>query len=120
MATPAQHLAQLLDALRAVLEDERSALLSGTAEAINEAARRKTLVAEMLEQLTDIPSTPRPDPQELIPLMRYNQENAVICDAMLRHLTGAVDKLRRRDPHRSYKADGTEENWSPQHALGAA
>jgi hypothetical protein len=39
---------------------------------------------------------------------------------MLRHLTAAIDRLRRQDPHRSYNADGSEQVRSAQHALGAA
>jgi len=41
-------------------------------------------------------------------------------DAMLRHLTDAIDRLRQIDLHRSYNADGSEQNCSAQHALGAA
>jgi hypothetical protein len=39
---------------------------------------------------------------------------------MLRHLTAAIDRLRRQDPHRSYKPDGSEQSHSARHALGAA
>jgi hypothetical protein len=67
-----------------------------------------------------VPGTKRPDPALLQPLARYNQENAVICAAMLRHLTAAIDRLRRQDPHRSYNPDGSEQSHSSRHALGAA
>jgi flagellar biosynthesis/type III secretory pathway chaperone len=120
MENPPSHLIGLVDQLRAVLEEERRALLSGTAEAIGAITQRKMVLADMLEQATVVPGVSRPSPDWLIPLMRYNQENAVICDAMLRHLTASIDKLRRRDPHRSYRSDGTEHSSSAQHALGAA
>jgi hypothetical protein len=120
MANSDERLVELIDELREVLEEERRALLSGTAAAINAMTQRKMLVADMIEQATTVPGTPRPDPAALIPLARYNQENAVICATMLRHLTAAIDRLRRYDPHRSYKPDGSEQNRSVQHALGAA
>jgi hypothetical protein len=120
IANAAAHLADLIEEMRDVLEDERRALLSGTAEAINTTTRRKMLVADMIEQATTVLGAARPDPAMLIPLMRYNQENAIICATMLRHLTAAIDKLRRRDPHRSYKPDGSEQTSAAQHALGAA
>jgi len=120
MTTPAERLDELIDELREVLELERRALLSGTAEAINAATQRKMLVADMIDQAAMVPGTPRPNPASLRPLVRYNQENAVICAAMLRHLTAAIDRLRRQDPHRSYRSDGSEQNRSAQHALGAA
>jgi hypothetical protein len=41
MTSPDERLGQLIDELRDVLEDERRALLSGTADAINAAAQRK-------------------------------------------------------------------------------
>jgi hypothetical protein len=120
MTSPDERLGQLIDELRDVLEDERRALLSGTADAINAAAQRKMLVADMIEQATLIAGTPRPNPGLLRPLVRYNQENAVICAAMLRHLTAAIDRLRRQDPHRSYRPDGSEQARPARHALGAA
>ncbi|HXC26343.1 MAG TPA: hypothetical protein VNV38_00105 [Stellaceae bacterium] len=118
--TPAQRLADLVEELRDVLEEERRALLSGTPAVISAITQRKMLVADLIDQATLIPGTPRPDPRLLQPLARYNQENAVICAAMLRHLTAAIDRLRRQDPHRSYNQDGSEQNRSSQHALGAA
>jgi hypothetical protein len=120
MALPAGHLSELIDELRDLLHRERRALLSGTPEAINMITQHKMLVADLIDQATMVPGTPRPTPATLQSLARYNQENAVICAAMLRHLTGAIDRLRRQDPHRSYLPDGSEQNRSGQHALGAA
>ena len=119
-ATPAGRLAELIEELREVLEEERRALLSGTPSVISTVTQRKMLVADLIDQATLVPGTPRPDPALLRPLARYNQENAVICAAMLRHLTAAIDRLRRQDPHRSYNPDGSEQNRSSQLALGAA
>ncbi|HTZ37432.1 MAG TPA: hypothetical protein VMB84_15475 [Stellaceae bacterium] len=116
----AGHLANLLEELHDVLADERRALLSGTAEAINVTTRRKMLLAEMIEEATSVLGAPRPGIAVLLPLMRYNQENAIICAAMLRHLTGAIDRLHQDDPHRSYRPDGSEQRRSAPHALGAA
>lgn len=120
MATPAEHLEELIRQLRDVLEAERRTLLSGAPAAISAITQRKMLIAELLDQAVLVPGTPRPDPALLQPLARYNQENAVICGAMLRHLTAAIDRLRRQDPHRSYSPDGSEQRRSSQHALGAA
>ena len=118
--TTGEHLGGLLDELRDVLERERQALLSGKAETIRTVTHHKMLVANLIEQATTVPGTPRPNAAVLQRLARYNQENAVICGAMLRHLTDAIDRLRRYDPHRSYRPDGSEQSHSAQHALGAA
>ena len=118
--TPGEHLIDLIEELRDVLERERQALLSGTPEVIRTVTQHKMLVADLIEQATMTPGSPRPGQAELLPLARYNQENAVICAAMLRHLTAAIDKLGRHDPHRSYRSDGSEQTRSAQHALGAA
>jgi hypothetical protein len=120
MANTDDHLIELIDELRDVLEEERRALLGGTAEAINAATQRKTIIADQIEQASFAVGAARPDRDTLITLAHYNRENAVICAAMLRHLTGAIDRLRRQAPHRSYKPDGSEQNRSLQHALGAA
>jgi flagellar biosynthesis/type III secretory pathway chaperone len=120
VAVAPDHLAELIEELRAVLEEERHALLSGTAATINEVTQRKTILADTIEQATNASGTPRPGAAELIALARYNQENAIICNTMLRHLTAAIDRLRRQDPHRSYKPDGSEESRSARRALGAA
>jgi flagellar biosynthesis/type III secretory pathway chaperone len=120
MSGSGEQLVELIEELRELLEAERRVLLSGTPVAIGAITQRKTLVADLIEQATMVPGTPRPDPALLRRLARYNQENAVICAAMLRHLTGAIDRLRHRDPHRSYGPDGSEQPRSAQHALGAA
>ena len=85
----------LIDELRGVLEEERRALLSGTAEVINAVAQRKLLLADMIEQATVVPGSPRPGAAELVALARYNQENAVICDTMLRHQIGRASCRER-------------------------
>jgi flagellar biosynthesis/type III secretory pathway chaperone len=120
MAAPAEHLTELIEELRDVLEEERRALLSGTPATINAVTQRKNMIAELIDQATLVPGTSRPAPTLLQPLARYNQENAVICAAMLRHLTAAIDRLHQQDPHRSYNPDGSEQSRSAQHALGAA
>jgi flagellar biosynthesis/type III secretory pathway chaperone len=120
MAQSSNRLPGLIAELRDVLEEERRALLSGTPEAIQAITQKKNLVADLIEEATTAPGAGQPDPAQLAPLVRYNRENAVICDAMLRHLTAAIDRLRRQDPHRSYRPDGSEQSRSTQHALGAA
>jgi flagellar biosynthesis/type III secretory pathway chaperone len=120
MTITSENLDELIGELQDVLERERQALLSGTAEAIRTVTQHKMLVADLIDQATLVPGTPRPAPALLRPLARYNQENAVICAAMLRHLTAAIDRLHQQDPHRSYKPDGSEQSRSAQHALGAA
>lgn len=120
MATPTERLAELIDELRDILEEERRTLLSGKPETISAVTLRKMLVADLIDQTTLAPGAGRPDPSVLRPLARYNQENAVICAAMLRHLTAAIDRLRRQDPHRSYNSDGSEQSRSSRHVLGAA
>ena len=120
MTATAENLHELIKELRDVLERERQALLSGTPEAIRTVTQHKTLVADLIDRAMLDPEAPRPDPALLRPLARYNQENAVICAAMLRHLTAAIDRLHQQDPHRSYNPDGSEQSRSAQHALGAA
>lgn len=120
MANDATRLGALVDDLRDVLEEERRALLSGTPDAINAIAQRKLALAETIEAATAGADASRPHPDALAALARYNQENAVICAAMLRHLTAAIDRLRHHDPHRSYNPDGSEQSSPARHALGAA
>ena len=120
MRTPTERLGELVEELADVLQRERRALLSGTPEVINTITRHKMLVADLIDQATIVPGAEPPEPELLQPLARYNQENAVICAAMLRHLTAAIDRLRRQDLHRSYNRDGSEQHRASQHALGAA
>lgn len=120
MTTAAEHLRELIDDLRDLLVEERRVLLSGTPEAIGAITQRKTMLADLIDEATFTPGAGRPSPDLLRPLARYNQENAIICAAMLRHLTAAIDRLRRQDPHRSYNPDGSEQHRASRHALGAA
>ena len=120
MADPAGHLTELVDELRDILEQERRALLSGAPATITAVTQRKMLLADEIDQATMMPGAPRPNPTLLEPLARYNQQNAVICAAMLRHLSAAIDRLRQLDPHRSYGPDGAEQSHAARHALGAA
>ncbi|HVC53094.1 MAG TPA: hypothetical protein VND87_13825 [Stellaceae bacterium] len=120
MTTQPGRLSALLDELTAVLEEERATLLSGGAEAINAVTRRKLSLAETIEAAVAAPDTPLPDLETLTRLARYNRDNAIICGAMLRHLTAALDRLRRIDLHRSYNSDGSEQRPAARHSLGAA
>jgi flagellar biosynthesis/type III secretory pathway chaperone len=113
-------LAALLDELRAVLEEERRTLLAGRPERIDAVTRRKLALAERLERHDALAGAAAPDLAELSALARYNRENSVICGAMLRYLTEAVDRLRQLDLHRSYNPDGSEARRSAKQALGAA
>lgn len=120
MAIPSDRLSELIDQLRDILEEERRALLSGAPDTITAITQRKMMIADQIDQATPAPGARRPDPAVLQKLARYNQENAVICAAMLRHLTAAIDRLHQQDPHRSYTRDGSEQSRSSRHALGAA
>jgi flagellar biosynthesis/type III secretory pathway chaperone len=120
MVTPPESLSELVAQLGDALAEERQALLSGKPEQIAAASQKKAALADRIEAATAVPGAPRPSADSLTTLARYNQENGVICDAMLRHLTDAIDRVRQIDLHRSYNADGTEQNRSAQHALGAA
>jgi hypothetical protein len=113
-------LEQLLDELRRILEEERIALLIGPPSRIDAAIARKLALADDIERETK--NAPRTLPQlnVLRALARYNRQNSVICSAMLRHVTGALDRLRRRDLHRSYNPDGSEQNPPSQRLVGAA
>lgn len=108
----------LIEELRQLLAEERRALLSGNPDFIMQVVQRKLAAAEALERAATAPVS-----QELLTALdRYNRENAIICGTMLRHLTEALDTLRRRGGlHRSYRLDGSEEHAasSPQ-TLGAA
>ena len=110
----------LLDALRRVLEEERRTLLSGIPAQLPPVTQRKLELADAIEQETRPGTTPIADLNQLKALARYNRENSVICNAILRHMTVALDRLRQRDPHRSYRADGTEQNPPSGRLVGAA
>jgi hypothetical protein len=118
--TAETELAALLDELATVLVEERRALLGGLPDAVTAVVRRKLALAEAIERLTGSDGVPLPDPARLELLARCNQENAVICAAMLRHLTAAIDTLRRHDLHRSYRPDGSEHGPDARTTLGAA
>ena len=110
----------LLDDLRHVLEEERRTLLSGAPTRLDTVTQHKLALADAIERLTEAGATARTDIGALTALARYNRENSVICTAILRHMTGALDRLRQRDPHRSYRADGSEQNPPSQRLVGAA
>jgi len=116
---PAAALPALLEELREVLEEERRTLLGGSAAAISAVTQKKLALAEAIEQEVTVPGT-LPSLETLTRLARYNRENEIICGAMLRHLTAALDRLRRIDLHRSYNPDGSEQRPAARHALGAA
>jgi flagellar biosynthesis/type III secretory pathway chaperone len=113
-------LATLLEELRRVLEEERGILLSGNAEQINAITQRKMVLADTIERASAGIDRAAPLREILRRLARYNRENSVICTAILRHMTAALDKLQRRDPHRSYGPDGVEHNPPSHRPLGAA
>jgi hypothetical protein len=113
-------LASLLDELRQVLELERQTLVTGNPETINAITLRKLALAEAIDAAWHSEAEGRPSRELLVWLDRFNRENAIICAAMLRHLTLALDKLRSDTPHRSYGPDGAEQNGTVPQALGAA
>jgi len=113
-------LATLLDDLKSVLEEERRTLLSGIPAKLQIVTRRKLDLADAIEQETKPGTTAMTDLNQLRALARYNRENSVICGAILRHMTGALDQLRQRDLHRSYREDGSEQNPPSGRLVGAA
>lgn len=113
-------LTALLDDLRRVLEEERQTLLSGMPARLQIVAQRKLDLADAIEQETRPGTSDMADLNQLRALARYNRENSVICGAILRHMTGSLDRLRQRDPHRSYRADGSEHNPPSGRLVGAA
>lgn len=119
-ATDDDRLSELLARLRQALEDERRALLGGVPERIAAAVERKLALADSLEAEKPTGAAVAAQVRCLADLDRYNRENAVIVSALLRHMTQALDELRRHDAHRSYQPDGTERNHPPSHTLGAA
>lgn len=120
MSAPSRGLASLLDELRRVLEEERGILLSGVPARLQQVTTQKHALAEAIEDATRPGTTPLPDLHLLKTLARYNRENSVICHAILRHMTAALDRLRQNELHRSYRADGTEQNPPSGRLVGAA
>lgn len=120
MTTANDDLPALLGQLQHVLEEERRALLAGNPERITAMAQSKLTLAEVIEEETARPGAASPSRETLIALARYNRQNATICSAMLRHLTQAIDRLHRYEPHRSYQPDGSEKSPPAPHMLGAA
>lgn len=120
MTTNEASLPVLLDRLRQLLEEERGLLLSGSAEQITATAQRKLKLADEIERACAKLGSAAAETETLTRLARYNRENSVICNAILRHMTAALDKLRQRDPHRSYGPDGAELNPPSHRPLGAA
>ena len=120
MAPETSPLAALLDELRLALETERLALLSGRPARVDAAVHRKLALADAIERATPAGCRPAADRRLLLALSRYNRENFVICSAILRHMTLALDRLRQREPHRSYGPDGSERNPPSQRLVGAA
>jgi flagellar biosynthesis/type III secretory pathway chaperone len=120
MANAGETLAELLSELHATLEEERRVLLSGRPAPIAEIAERKLRLAERIEAASGLAGAGSPDAQTMVALDRYNRGNAVICAAMLRHLTRTLDRLRQCDCHRSYGPDGAERGPATQGRLGAA
>jgi flagellar biosynthesis/type III secretory pathway chaperone len=120
MSNIARTLSDLLFELRAILEEERRILLSGSPARIAGVVERKLRLAEAIETACDLPDSAPPSVETVISLDRYNRGNSVICAAMLRHLTRTLDRLRQRECHRSYGPDGAEHSPPAQSRLGAA
>ncbi|HEX3522202.1 MAG TPA: hypothetical protein VHT52_08960 [Stellaceae bacterium] len=120
MTTTSDRISTLLAELRQVLEEERAALLSGRPEPLSRVVERKLALAEMIETECANPADAPPNVETLGWLDRYNQENSVICSAMLRQMTRTIDKLRQHELHRSYGPDGAETSPPAQNPLGAA
>jgi len=114
-------LQQRLADLYALLTEERAVLLEGSPARLTAIADAKLKLAQHIEQLAADPDQAPPDRDSLLRLDRYNRENAIICDTMLRHFVAAIDSLRRHDPHRSYTVSGGEKKTRPVTlALGTA
>lgn len=120
MTEPENPLPSLLNELRRILEQERQTLMTGNPEGINAITQRKLALAKEIEAAWSAGPRPAPSTQLMTWLARYNQENAVICTAMLRHLSAALDRLRLHEPHRSYGPDGNEHTIPSPQVLGAA
>jgi flagellar biosynthesis/type III secretory pathway chaperone len=112
-------LADLVAELERLLEEERAILLSGRPERLAGVAERKLLLAEAIESVRDTPQMAACR-EAVLRLATYNHGNSVICSALLRQLRRTMDALRRRELHRSYRADGAESSPAAQNRLGAA
>lgn len=110
----------LFAGLQQLLEEERTALLAGEPERITAIASQKRALADEIETEAAQSAVTEPPAELLRRLARYNRENSVICSAMLRHMTETIDKLRQYEPHRSYRADGSERAQAVRNTLGAA
>lgn len=120
MAGAPEFLPMLLDAMHRVLDEERTALLSGSPDQITAATQRKLALADRIERECPAPPASQSERDRIAELARYNRENAMICSAMLTHMTAALDKLRGHDPHRSYAADGNDRTPAAPNVLGSA
>jgi flagellar biosynthesis/type III secretory pathway chaperone len=120
MDSASDRLSPLLGELQQLLVEERNALLAGNPEQITDIAARKLALAGRIEAEAAAPGAMLPGPEALVGLDRYNRQNGAICAAMLRHMVQAIDKLRRHEPHRSYRPDGSERELPARHTLGAA
>lgn len=124
MTALANPLSSLLAELTELLAEEREAFLSCSPERIAALAQKKLALADRIERATTVPGAiapaVAPGADTLSRLARANRENGMICSAMLRHMTQALDTLRRAAPHRSYRPDGSEHNPPAPHTLGAA
>jgi flagellar biosynthesis/type III secretory pathway chaperone len=121
MPRSSDRLSSLLAELRQILEEERAILLSGTPQRISGVVERKLALAEEIESQFAAPAAITPSIVEILSwLERYNRGNSVICSALLRHMTEAIDRLRRHELHRSYGPDGAQNRPLTQNPLGAA
>lgn len=110
----------LLGELQQVLEEERSVLLSGQPQRIAGTVERKLRLAEAIERAWTDAGPALPARQTVVRLERLNRGNAVICSALVRHLTRTLDRLRGPESHRSYRPDGGEAQPPAASRLGAA
>ncbi len=120
MSHSSNRVSVLIAKLQLLLGEERNILLSGHPERLGNVVARKLMIAEKLEDECQKSVSAAPGAEELIALDRYNRGNSIICSAMIRHLTQTIDRLRRRECHRSYQPDGAENAPPTPNPLGAA
>jgi hypothetical protein len=113
-------LGELLAKLHEALQDERRSLLSGQPQQVGRAVERKLRLAAAIETAWTQAGRERADRETVLRLDRLNRGNAVICSAVLRHLTRTIDRLRVGEAHRSYRPDGGETQPPAPGRLGAA